>query len=64
MLALGFLSLVFLFVAGRMPSGPGLFTADQIRFLSIEDVLLLLGLGAALGTAGTLLSLGRYFAKW
>lgn len=64
-LALLFLWLLFLFLGLRLPSLFGIsISRDQLHFLDVGGVSLLLFLGWAMGAGGSLFSLRRFFRSW
>lgn len=64
-LALLFLWLLFLFLGLRLPSSFGIsIPRDQLHFLDLGGVSLLLFLGWAMGAGGSFFSLRRFFRSW
>lgn len=64
-LSLLFLWLLFLFVSRHLPASLGLLPSpDQLQFLDLSEITLLIFLGWMLGAGGSLFSLRRFLKIW
>lgn len=64
-LALVFLWLLFLFLRDQIPASFGIFAPDnELRFLDTQGSLIVVLLGWAMGTGGSLVSLRKFLKRW
>jgi cell division transport system permease protein len=60
-----FLWILFFFLSSQLPSSFGIFVSrDQLHFLGLRGILLLLFLGWTMGAGGSLFSLRRFLKRW